>query len=206
MGPEMTGEPLSDLDVLKRESAEKTNAAVVEGKHDTQMAVAASERYFDQAKSVVGNVFASAQNFLRGSTGGQVHPQGSSTGIAAPESIKSEGKADNVLASLQSTAGSAIGATQQYLASAQATVQPHVESARQALEPRVVGAKAAAQSHVDKVRETAHVGHFGLPGFTQSDHPSTNLPIDAKETPGSEPRTTTTTAGADRPKLESGVA
>ncbi|KIJ22096.1 hypothetical protein PAXINDRAFT_124606 [Paxillus involutus ATCC 200175] len=177
------------------------------------MAMGASERYFDQAKSVVGSVFASAQDFLRGSTGGQVHPQGSSAGIAAPESTQPEGKPDNVLASLQSTAGSAIGTTQQYLASAQATVQPHVESARQALEPPVADAKAAAQSHIDKARETAQ-GHLGmgsksdavtLPACTQSDHPSTNLPIDAKETPGSECRTTTT-SGADSPKLESGVA
>ncbi|KIK94754.1 hypothetical protein PAXRUDRAFT_142190 [Paxillus rubicundulus Ve08.2h10] len=213
MGPEITGEPLSGFDVLKRESAAKTNAAVVEGQHDTQSAIGASERYFNQAKSVVGSVFASARDILRGRTDGQIHPQGSSTGIATPESTNLRGKADDVLASLQSTAGSAIGTTQQYLASAQATAQPHGESTGEALESRAAAAKAAAQLHIDEARETTH-GHLGIgaksgavtpPASARSDRPLTNLPIDAKETSGSERRTATTMAGADRSKLEPGV-
>ncbi|KAF9225437.1 hypothetical protein BS17DRAFT_778583 [Gyrodon lividus] len=169
MGPEMTGQPLSDLDILKRESAEKMNAAVVEGQHDIQTAKEAGACYFYQAKSVASNVLTSAQDFLRGSTRGQSHLEGSSTGIAAPESIKTEGKKpDDVPAPPQPTAQSVIGTTGQYIASAQAIVQPHVESAREALEPHIAGVKAAVQPHVDKAQGTVQE-HLGMGNQTEDE-------------------------------------
>ncbi|KIJ57605.1 hypothetical protein HYDPIDRAFT_104063, partial [Hydnomerulius pinastri MD-312] len=204
------------LDVLKREAAQKTNAAVAEGQNDVHEVKGTGATYLDQAKSVAGSVLASAQQFWNGSTEGQSHPQGSSTGVAAPKTVNTQGKSDDVLASLQSTAGSAIGTTQQYLATAQAAVQPHVENARTTLEPHVVGAKAALQPHVDKAQETAQ-GYLGIglgsksdavtpPASEKSSRPSTNLPVVAEGTPGSGRPSTTTTVGAEEPKLESKVA
>ncbi|KAF9245778.1 hypothetical protein BU15DRAFT_40517 [Melanogaster broomeanus] len=212
MGPEMTGEPLSGLDVFKQESADKTNAAVAEGQHDVQMAKGAGARYLDEAKSVASKIFSTAQDLLPTSTEGQSHPQGSSTGIAAPESVKTTGKPDPGLASQES---SAIGTTQQYLAPV-ATVQPHVERARETSERRAADVKAAVQPHIDKARETAQ-GYLGMgivrgsesdavtpPPSALSDRPLANLPLDAGEEDSSHP-TTTTITGADKPKPESEI-
>ncbi|KAH7909800.1 hypothetical protein BJ138DRAFT_1154420 [Hygrophoropsis aurantiaca] len=159
MGPEMTGEGRSPLDNLQSQAAKTTNAAVAEGQRDVHAAKGAGASYLDQAKSIAGNVYSSAQTYLQGSTEGQsngaAQPKGSSTGIAAPGTTTHDSTASDAFATLQATGVSALGTTQQYLASAQAVLQPHLETARTTAEPHIAGAKAAVQPHVENAKETA---------------------------------------------------
>ncbi|KAH7930411.1 hypothetical protein BV22DRAFT_62695 [Leucogyrophana mollusca] len=161
MGSDMTGEGLTPLNTLQSQAAKTTNAAVAEGQRDVHAVKDTGASYLDQAKSIAGDVYASAQGSTRGQSDTKPEPIGSSTGVSAPGTTTHDTSVSDAFAALQATGASAIGTTQQYLASAQAVIQPHVETARTTLEPHVAGAKAAVQPHVEKAKETAQ-GYLGM--------------------------------------------
>ncbi|KAH7886129.1 hypothetical protein F5I97DRAFT_1214068 [Phlebopus sp. FC_14] len=200
MGPEMTGEPTSTLDVLQREAAEKTGAAVAEGQKDVHEVEETSASYLEQAKSMAESVLASAQEFLRGSTEGQEKASAGQQSSPSKGTL-THGQPRDVLGSLKTTAESGVGTAQEYLASAQAAVQPRVESTRATLEPHVAGAKAALQLHVEKAQETAQ-SYLGV-GVSKPEvvTPPTSGTAASGETLGPSSKT-----GPDDPKLESEVA
>ncbi|KAG6334950.1 hypothetical protein ID866_4129 [Astraeus odoratus] len=170
MGPEITGDTVTGLDVLRHEAEQRTNAAAAHGQQDIEKAKEVGAGYVEQAKSVAGNVITSANNTLRGSSEGKPRPQGSSTGTSAPgPSAGLGGVTTDVLTSLQTTASSAIGVTQQYLSSAQAVVQPHIDSAREKAQGYLgVGMKGSESDAV-----------------TPPERSSTNMISDAQGLPGS---------------------
>ncbi|KAI6109349.1 hypothetical protein EV401DRAFT_1870133 [Pisolithus croceorrhizus] len=185
MGPEVTGEPVSSVDVLQHEVGHKTDTAVAQGQRDVEIVQNVGSQYIEQAKTTVSNALNSAQNALQGTSEEKPHTIGSSTGISAPGPNSLTETAGGVLTSLQEKASSAVGVTQQYLASAQATVQPHIDRAREAAHTYLA---ADIESTSDAVASPVET----------SERPTTNLPLDTTQgVPGSFPsdsgRPTTTT-------------
>ncbi|KAI6095335.1 hypothetical protein F5141DRAFT_723182 [Pisolithus sp. B1] len=193
MGPEVTGEPVSSVDVLQHEAGHKTDTAVAQGQRDVEIVQNVGSQYIEQAKTTVSNVLNSAQNALQGTSEEKPHTIGSSTGISAPGPSSLTETAGGVLTSLQEKASTAVGATQQYLASAQATVQPHIDRARE-----------AAHTYLSAGIESTRSDAVASPVET-SERPTMNLPPDTTQgVPGSfpsdsgRPVTTTNTGQSQR--------
>ena len=179
MGTEFTGgSGRGPLDSLAGGMSQKTNAATEQGKRDVEHAKASGATYIDQAKSMAGDMYNSAQNFVQGG-------QSKGTDTDAPLSANTS----SAFATLQATGAAAIGTTQQYLASAQAVVQPHVANAQ-----------AAAQPYIDRAKETAQ-GYLGMSGAggvegRPEGRPTTNEPVEGT-TPNNAVPMTTTVEGVD---------
>lgn len=170
MGPEITGDPVSGVDVLQHEVEHTKDIAVAHGQKDIETAKNVGSQYIEEARTMAGNVIESAQNALHGTVQEKPHAVGSSTGISAPGPSSLSETAGDVLTSLQERASSAVGATQQYLASAQATVQPHIDRAREVAHTYLgVGTESTRSDAVVSPVET-------------SEGPTANLPPDT--TPG----------------------
>lgn len=176
MGPEVTGDPVSGVDVLQREVEHKTNAAVAQGRQDIGTAKNVGSQYADQAKTTASNIVDSAKNALHGTSEEKPRSMGSSTGISAPGPTSPSWGTGDALTSLQEKASSAVGASQQYLASAQATVQPHIDRVRE-----------VAQTYLGVGTESITSG-VAAPPVETSERPRTNLRSDtAQGVPGAFP-------------------
>lgn len=192
MGPEITGHPVSGVDVLQHEVEHKTDTAVAHGQKDMETTKNVGSQYVEEAKTMASNVINSAQNVLHGTSEEKPHPIGSSTGISAPGPSSLSETAGGVLTSLQERASSAVGATQQYLASAQATVQPHIDRAREAAHTYLgVGTESTRSDAVAPPVET-------------SERPTMNLSPDTTQgVPGSfptDPGRPATTTNVNQPQ------
>lgn len=176
LGPDVTGDPVSSVDVLQHEIEHKTDTAVVQGQKDIEAAKNVGSQYADRAKTMASNVVSSAQNTLYGTSEDKPRPMGSSTGVSAPGPSPLSGAASGAFTSLQETASFAAGATQQYLASAQAMAQPHIDKAREAARTYLGGDTESTGSDV------------ATPPAETSERPTTNPPSDiAQGVPGSFP-------------------